>query len=142
MKKGILAAIGLAGLVATAAVLAATSGTATVVASAQPLLDDVQQVASGVTPPTESACFAVNRRCFTPSSMQASYNLGPLYAAGKDGHGFTIGIVDSYGSDTMAHDLNVFDTQMGLPHMCGEVDANGPIPCTSGMPTFSTVDFQ
>jgi len=142
MKKGILAAIGLAGLVATAAVLAATSGKATVVASVHPLLDSVQQVATGETPPAESACFAVGRRCFTPAAMQASYNLGPLYAQHEDGHGFTIGIVDSFGSDTMAHDLNVFDTQMGLPHMCGEMDSNGPISCTSSMPTFSETSFQ
>ena len=55
MKKGILAAIGLAGLVATAAVLASTSGKATVVASVHPLLDSYQQVATGETPPAESA---------------------------------------------------------------------------------------
>jgi subtilase family serine protease len=76
--------------------------------------------------------------------MQASYNLGPLYAAGKNGSGYTIGIVDSYGSDTMAQDLNVFDTAFGLQHMCGEVDATtgNAIPCTSGMPTFSETSFQ
>ena len=32
----------------------------------------------------------------------------------------TIAIVDSYGSDTMAHDLHVFDQAFGLPPMCGE----------------------
>ena len=39
--------------------------------------------------------------------MHSAYNLGPLYAQGKNGHGETIAIMDSYGSDTIAHDLHV-----------------------------------
>ena len=39
---------------------------------------------------------------------------------GMDGRGKTIAVVDSYGSDTMAHDLHVYDQAWGLPRMCGE----------------------
>jgi subtilase family serine protease len=44
----------------------------------------------------------------------------------------TIAIVDSWGSDTMAHDLHVFDTAFGIAPMCGEEG----VTCTSGIPTF------
>jgi subtilase family serine protease len=71
--------------------------------------------------------------------MRASYNLGPLYSGGLNGQGVTIAIVDSYGSDTIAHDLHVYDTQMGLPAMCGE---EGVVTCASGMPTFSQLSVQ
>jgi subtilase family serine protease len=64
--------------------------------------------------------------------------VGPLYSAGFDGHGITIAIVDSYGSDTMAHDLHVYDQAWGLPAMCGEEG----VTCTPGMPTFSTLSLQ
>ena len=46
----------------------------------------------------------------------------------------TIAIVDSYGSDTMAHDLHVFDQAFGLQPMCGEEG----VTCAPGMPTFSS----
>ena len=49
----------------------------------------------------------------------------------------TIAIVDSYGSDTMAHDLHVFDQAFGLQPMCGEEG----VTCTPGMPTFSELAF-
>jgi subtilase family serine protease len=64
--------------------------------------------------------------------------VGPLYSAGFDGHGITIAIVDSYGSDTMAHDLHVYDQAWGLPAMCGEEG----VTCTPGMPTFSTLSLE
>src|SRR4029077_16316101 len=57
---------------------------------------------------------------------------------GVDGRGVTIAIVDSYGSDTIAHDLHVYDTQMGLPPMCGEEG----VTCNPGMPTFSQLAVQ
>ena len=83
--------------------------------------------------PTEADCEAVGRTCFTPQAIQSAYNLGPVYAEGLNGRGMTIAIVDSYGSDTMAHDLHVFDQAFGLQPMCGEED----VPCTAGMPKFS-----
>ena len=98
------------------------------------------QLTTSETPPTQAQCNSVGRRCFTPQSTRASYNLNPLYAAGIDGRGVTIAIVDSYGSDTIAHDLHVYDTQIGLPAMCGEEGVG--CTCAPGMPTFSQLAVQ
>jgi len=100
-----------------------------------PSITDSQLVSASTTPPSEAQCFALGRRCFTASSMQNSYNLGPLYAAGDEGQGVTIAIIDSFGSPNMASDLANFDTQMGLQHMCGET---GHV-CAAGDPTFTHV---
>src|SRR5215467_1016791 len=97
-----------------------------------PAVTDYQYLSASTTPPAESDCTSVGRRCFTSASMQASYNLPPLYAAGNTGAGMTIAIIDSFGNPNMASDLGNFNTQMGLPHMCGEPGVN----CTAGMPTF------
>src|SRR5215831_10283116 len=100
-----------------------------------PAVADYQFLSGSTTPPAESDCFSVGRRCFTPTSMQASYNLPPLYAAGDEGQGMTIAIIDSFGNPNMASDLGNFNTQMGLPHMCGEPG----VTCSAGMPTFQHV---
>ncbi len=100
---------------------------------AHPTVTDFQFISAGTTPPTNADCEAVGRTCFTPQAIQSAYNVGPLYTAGHDGSGVTIAIVDSWGSDTMAHDLHVFNTAFGLPSMCGEEG----VTCTSGMPTFT-----
>ena len=70
--------------------------------------------------------------------MQNSYNVGPLYAAGLTGRGKTIAVIDSFGSATIANDLNVFSTAFGLPHLCGEAG----VTCTPGMPTFTILQVQ
>ena len=88
-----------------------------------PAITDAQLISGALTPPSEAACFAIGRRCFTASAMQNSYNLPPLYAAGDEGQGATIAIIDSFGNPNMASDLANFDTHMGLPHMCGEPGA-------------------
>jgi subtilase family serine protease len=123
-------------LVAIAAAIVAVSG-GTAARSAMPIphptVSDYQFISAGTTPPTEAACEAVGRTCFTPQAIQSAYNVGPLYAGGNDGHGVTIAIVDSWGSDTMAHDLHVFNNAFGLPHMCGEEG----VTCQPGMPTFT-----
>jgi subtilase family serine protease len=98
-----------------------------------PTISDYAFISGSTTPPTEAQCESVGRRCFTPQAIQAAYDMGPLYANGNEGQGMTIAIVDSYGSDTIAHDLHVFDTAFGLQSMCGEE----AVTCTSGMPTFS-----
>src|SRR5579859_1177997 len=72
----------------------------------QPMFSDAQLISTGTTPPTEAQCESVGRRCFTPQTVQAAYNIESLYAAGLNGAGQTIAIVDSYGSDTIAHDLH------------------------------------
>src|SRR5262249_3679051 len=116
----------------------AGAGIATAAASLPapvPAVTDFQDMSANTPPPADSDCESVGRGCFTPTSMQASYNLPPLYANGNDGHGMTIAIIDSFGNPNMASDLGNFNTQMGLPHMCGEPGVN----CTAGMPTFQHV---
>jgi subtilase family serine protease len=129
---------------AIAVVMAATamgsSAPGVVVAASllRPAVADYQLITSSATPPTEAACMAVGRRCFTPQGFWAAYNLSPLYEAGVDGTGTTVAIVDSYGSDTIAHDLHVFDQAFGLPGMCGEE----AVTCATGMLTFRTLTLQ
>jgi subtilase family serine protease len=147
MKKRILVALGLAGLIAVAAVVAASGGKSTVAAAAypapRPTLDDYAQVSTSTTPPTEAQCFTANndsggRRCFTPASMRSAYNLGGLISRGEDGRGETIAIIDSFGSDTVANDLHVFDSAFGVTPMCGETG----VTCAPGMPTFSELTLN
>ena len=102
-----------------------------------PTISDFQFLSGSQTPPTQAQCFsatpaATHRRCFNPTTMRNSYNVSSLISAGHDGTGVTIAIIDSFGNPNMASDLNVFNTQMGTPHMCGEPGVN----CSSGMPTF------
>ena len=135
--------LGTAGVAAIAAALGSVpvTGAAALAATlpaVTPAVSDYVQVAASETPPTQAQCNSVGRRCFNPASTHAAYNVGPLYSAGFDGHGITIAIVDSYGSDTMAHDLHVYDQAWGLPPMCGEEG----VTCTPGMPTFSTLSLQ
>ena len=116
----------------------ASSQTGRTAALFQPAVAEWQFLGSSTTPPSEAACFAVGRRCFTPVAMQNSYNVGPLYAAGLTGRGKTIAVIDSFGSATIANDLNVFSTAFNLPHLCGEAG----VTCTSGMPTFTILQVQ
>lgn len=103
-----------------------------------PLYSDALLITSSTTPPTETQCESVGRRCFTPQAVQSAYNLAPLYAQGLNGAGETIALVDSYGSDTIAHDLHVYDQAFGLQPMCGEEG----VTCAPGMPTFTRLALQ
>ncbi len=131
-------AIGPAASVAAGSVAAGSVMAASGLPAPVPDLSDVVFLGSGQTPPTEANCFAVGRRCFTATAMENSYNLGPLYAAGNEGQGMTIGIIDSFGNPNMASDLQVFSQQMGLPAMCGEPG----VTCGAGVPTFQHVFFN
>ena len=103
-----------------------------------PNVAEYQFLSSGLTPPSQSDCGSVGRRCFTPGSMQVSYNVTPLLDSGQNGAGMTIAIIDSFGNPNMASDLANFNEQMGLPQMCGEPG----VTCTSAMPTFTHVYFN
>lgn len=122
----------------TAVVPAAVVPAAAAAVVMHPSVSDFAQISTGNTPPTEAQCQAVGRRCFTPQALQSAYNVGPLYAQGFNGQGMTIAIVDSFGSDTIAHDLHVFDQAFGIQPMCGEEG----IACAAGMPTFSQLHVQ
>ena len=43
----------------------------------------------------------------TPAQLRTAYDLGPLLRRGIDGRGQTIVIVDSFGSPTIARDLEI-----------------------------------
>ena len=104
----------------------------------QPAVAEWQFLESGKAPPNQSACNAVGRRCFSPQAMQTAYNVSSLHAQGFTGKGKTIAVIDSFGSSTIANDLNVFSTAFNLPHLCGEAG----VTCTPGMPTFSILEVQ
>ena len=126
------------GLFGVAIALPGPTGVAAAGVVMHPTVSDYAQISSSTTPPSEAQCESVGRTCFTPQAIQSAYDLGPLYAAGLNGRGITIAIVDSYGSDTMAHDLHVFDQAFGLQPMCGEEG----VTCAAGMPTFSQLHLQ
>jgi subtilase family serine protease len=135
MKRRLLLAAVLAVVAAGVAALTGSIGSSGAARVAYPVphptVTDFQFIKAAK--PSEAECEAVGRTCFTPQAIQSAYNLAPLYAQHWDGRGVTIAIVDSYGSDTMAHDLHVFDQAFGLQQMCGEES----VTCAPGMPTFS-----
>ena len=136
MRTGLTLAL-LAGGVVLYALLTAAGGSRALPLP-KPAVSDWAQITTSATPPTQAQCFSAGRRCFTPQAIQSSYNVGALYSSGLTGNGVTIAIVDSYGSDTIAHDLHVFDQQFGLQAMCGEEG----VTCQPGMPTFSQLALQ
>jgi subtilase family serine protease len=104
----------------------------------QPMFSDAQLISTGTTPPTEAQCESVGRRCFTPQTVRAAYNIESLYISGLNGLGQTIAIIDSYGSDTIAHDLHVYNQAFGLQAMCGEEG----VTCAEVMQTFRRMAMQ
>ena len=108
------------------------------VALFRPAVAEWQFLEASTAPPSESACYAAGLRCFTPLAMQNAYNVSPLINRGFTGKGKTIAVVDSFGSATIANDLNVFSTAFGLPHLCGEAG----VTCTPDMPTFTILEIQ
>jgi subtilase family serine protease len=56
----------------------------------------------------------VRRTCYGPEAIRKAYGLDSLLAAGNDGFGQTIVIIDAYGSPTLQADLDTFDAVFGL----------------------------
>ncbi|MET7484907.1 S53 family peptidase [Streptomyces sp. NPDC005538] len=52
--------------------------------------------------------------CYNPLQYRTAYNLNSLYKKGITGKGRTIVIVDSFGSPTIQHDLDVYSKQFGM----------------------------
>jgi subtilase family serine protease len=72
--------------------------------------------ASAGQPMTTAQCQAVyGVACYQGPELQTAYNLAPLFRRGITGAGYTIVIVDSYGSPTITQDLATYDAQYGLP---------------------------
>ncbi|MFJ9728460.1 S8 family serine peptidase [Streptomyces sp. NPDC101209] len=66
--------------------------------------------------------------CYTPLQYRTAYDLNALYGKGVTGKGRTIVIVDSYGSPTVQHDLDVYSKQFGLPSTKVKVVKWGHVP--------------
>jgi hypothetical protein len=63
----------------------------------------------------ELRAFATGRVCYGPDAIRAAYGLKDLLAAGFNGQGQTIVIIDAFGSPTVEQDLAKFDTIFGIP---------------------------
>lgn len=73
-------------------------------------------ITNSSTPPTDKQCRAkLGIRCYSPQEMRNAYDVTPVLQAGFTGKGETIVIIDSFGSPTIRHDLQVFDRGYGLP---------------------------
>ncbi|MFD7829646.1 S8 family serine peptidase [Kitasatospora sp. NPDC059803] len=86
--------------------------------------------AQGRTAPlTTTQCVSqIGIHCYSPLQYRNAYNLNPLYQEGITGKGRTIVIVDSFGSPTIQHDLEVFDKQWGIQDTNVEVVKWGNVP--------------
>ncbi len=128
-------ALGIGGAAATAP--ATASGTATYYYDVNPVAVPVgpDTVVPLAVPLCSTTSTAVPTHpviyCYSPSFIYAAYNLNSLYAAGHDGTGQTIVIVDAYGSPTIASDLMHFDSVFGLP------DPNFQVICPIGCSAFN-----
>jgi len=68
---------------------------------------------------------------YTPPPVYAAYKLNSLYAAGLNGTGQTIGIIDWCGSLTIQNDANAFSSAFGLPQLTSSNFAITYIPSPS-----------
>nr|WSX73418.1 S53 family peptidase [Streptomyces sp. NBC_00899]WSX80516.1 S53 family peptidase [Streptomyces sp. NBC_00899] len=72
------------------------------------------------------AAWGIN--CYNPLQYRQAYNLNALYRAGVTGKGRTIVIVDSFGSPTIQHDLDVYSAQWGIKSSTVQVVKWGDVP--------------
>ncbi len=63
---------------------------------------------------------------FSAKKLQPVYNATSLYSRGYSGSGETIGLLDFYGSPTIAGDLSLFDKNFGFPATTFNVIPIGP----------------
>ncbi|GAA1068996.1 hypothetical protein GCM10009665_75250 [Kitasatospora nipponensis] len=78
---------------------------------------------------TTSQCQAqLQRSCYGATQLERAYDEGPLFAKGINGAGRTIVIVDSFGSPTIQHDLDVYSAQYGIPSTNVQVVKWGTVP--------------
>jgi subtilase family serine protease len=69
--------------------------------------------------PTSTCVSSIGIHCYSPAQFATAYRLNELAAAGIDGSGQTIAIVDSFGSPTIAADLHQFDQTFGASNPYG-----------------------
>jgi subtilase family serine protease len=134
--RAAVAAAGVTALAAAALTAAPAAGSAVATAArTAPVVKAVPAVAghrlvSGVSSPLSNAqCQAKwGINCYTPQQYRQAYDLKPLYRAGITGRGRTIVIVDSFGSPTIQHDLDVYSKQFGIPSSHVQVVKWGDVP--------------
>ncbi|GAA2143213.1 hypothetical protein GCM10009760_29270 [Kitasatospora kazusensis] len=66
--------------------------------------------------------------CYGATQLEQAYNEHPLFGKGITGAGRTIVIVDSFGSPTIQHDLDVYSAQYGIPSAHVKVVQSGTVP--------------
>ncbi|MGI5456437.1 S53 family peptidase [Streptomyces sp. CA-249302] len=124
---GVAAATSVAALAATALTAAAPAAvphTLAVPAVAGHTL--VHGVSSPLSSAQCQAKWQIN--CYNPLQYRTAYDLNALYKKGVTGKGRTIVIVDSYGSPTVQHDLDVYSKQFHLPSTKVKVVKWGHVP--------------
>jgi subtilase family serine protease len=115
--------VGLLAVAAAAASFAGGTGTARQTAqraASRPLLGTPTLIKTATQPRPTSQCLVVyGIHCYSPAQFENAYDLAGLHAAGIDGSGQTIAIVDSFGSPTIAADLHQFDQTFGVSNPWG-----------------------
>ncbi|MDV3244470.1 MAG: hypothetical protein LYZ66_04760 [Nitrososphaerales archaeon] len=76
--------------------------------------------------PSAGANVTFTSGAFSAKQLQAVYNATGLYAQGINGTGKTIGILDWFGSPTIANDLKQFDSRFGFPDPNFQILPIGP----------------
>ncbi|WP_037914669.1 S53 family peptidase [Actinacidiphila yeochonensis] len=135
-RTAAVAAAGAAALTAATLAAAPFSGTAAAaghaaapVVKAVPAVSGHELVKGAGSPLTTAQCQAQwGINCYSPLQYRQAYDLNPLYRAGVTGRGRTIVIVDSFGSPTIQHDLDVYSKQFGLPSTQVQVVKWGDVP--------------
>ncbi|MBM9510593.1 S53 family peptidase [Actinacidiphila acididurans] len=129
------AAVGATALAAAALIAAPTAGSATAApdraapVKAVPAVVGHHLVKGASSPLTLAQCQAKwGINCYTPLQYRQAYDLKPLYRAGVTGKGRTIVIVDSFGSPTIQHDLDVYSAQFGIASTHVQVVKWGDVP--------------
>ncbi|MGW3130534.1 S53 family peptidase [Streptomyces sp. NPDC001123] len=125
--RGVAAATSVAALAATA--LTAAAPVAAPHTLAVPAVVGHTLVHGVSSPLSDAQCQAKWQiNCYTPLQYRTAYDLNALYRKGVTGKGRTIVIVDSYGSPTVQHDLDVYSRQFGLPSTKVKVVKWGHVP--------------
>jgi subtilase family serine protease len=148
MRQRILPFLAAAGLAASLAL--AGSGTALASGGVSPMftMDSTPTVAAGVTT-VGSVSYSLRTcqvvgypnvigACYDPYQMRTAYGVDKLIAAGYDGSGKTIVIVDAFQSPNIVSQLSTFDTYYGLPTPTfTQVAPDGLTPFVTGDPNMT-----
>ncbi|MET7682648.1 S53 family peptidase [Streptomyces sp. NPDC005423] len=133
--RGVAASTAVTAALAAAALSTAPAAGVSAAPVAVPHTKAVPAVAGHVlahdvaTPLTSAQCEAKwGIACYGPLQYRTAYNLNSLYRKGITGKGRTIVIVDSFGSPTIQHDLDVYSKQFGLRSAKVDVVKWGDVP--------------